>query len=141
MNPLTPTQPTRPAITPVSPITPAKSQQQPQQQPAPTPQAQPPQPMQDQDTAEFAPSALDLMYVMACYCYIHANQIGYQSLKALDPNFVILRNLKNPDVMKALNAGEAETATLPDEPVEPSLGTADTSGGPSVAPGVPSVKP
>jgi hypothetical protein len=93
-----------------------------------------------EEVAEFSPSPMDLMYMMACYCYINASKIGYQALKELNPNFVVVNSLKNPEILRAVQAGSAEIAQIDknEQAIEAGIGTADTPNGASMAPGVPS---
>lgn len=45
-------------------------------------------------------SMTEIMYMMACYYYIHASDIGYEALKALDPSFVVVNSFANTDIFK-----------------------------------------
>jgi hypothetical protein len=106
-------------------------------------QTQPQEPVQtqpEQEHSDFSPSPVDLMYMMACYCYINASKIGYQALKELNPSFVVVNSLKNPEILSAVNAGSEEIAKIDsgEQAIEAGIGTADTPNDASTAPGVPS---
>lgn len=126
-----------------APIQPIQNQPQPTppQPVAPTaPVQQAPEPIQQpQHDDEYTPSATDLMYVMASYFYIHASEIGYEALKSLNPNFVVVNSLSNKDVANARSEAEKEVAAsdLEDHELELLADGADTSGEASSA-GVPS---
>lgn len=67
---------------------------------------------------EFELSPADLIYVLASYFYIHASNIGYEALKALNPNLVIINSLSNKDVADAQEQGEAAVNSADAESIE-----------------------
>ena len=134
-----PSDPINPTI-PTAPATPQAPQTAPTPTPATSQAPQPSQPQEQEEITEFSPSPMDLMYMMACYCYINASKIGYQALKELNPNFVIINSLKNPEIMTAVAAGSEEIAQIDknEQSIETELGTADNPNGAASTPGVPS---
>lgn len=74
----------------------------------PTTPVQPEQPLVDtaQPNTDAAQSAVDpnpttnaeMIFMMACYCYVHANQLGYAALKELRPELAVLKSLGNPEI-------------------------------------------
>lgn len=123
---------------PIQPIPAQQPAPQPVAPPAPVqPQPEPATPIQHDE--EYTPSATDLMYVMAAYFYIHASEVGYEALKALNPNFLVINSLSNKDVANARSEAEKEVAAsdLEDHELELLANPADTSGEASSA-GVPS---
>lgn len=54
----------------------------------------------------------EIMYMLTCYFYIHASELGYKALQELNPNFVILNNLSNPEIAQNKAATEKEVADV-----------------------------
>lgn len=47
----------------------------------------------------------EMVFIMACYCYIHGNALGYPALEALHEDFIVMKSLSNPEI--AQNSAKA----------------------------------
>lgn len=43
----------------------------------------------------------EVLFMMSCYCYISAHNIGYNALSELNPNFVVVNDLSGSAVAEA----------------------------------------
>lgn len=86
--------------------------------PQTTPTQEPSSSIGQQEHPEFEMSPSDLMYVLASYFYVHASEIGYEALKSLNTNLVIVNSLANKDVANARDLGEKEVLSADAETLE-----------------------